>query len=100
MSYEMWVGVHVVDEEEYLMYRRKMYPLLKAEGGDFVVDLGVDKVHKTPSNKTFNRVFSIRFPNSEARVKFFSSDAYLEIRRTHFDAAVDASEVFGEYHRD
>ena len=72
MAYEILVGAKVVDEKEYQIYRNKMYPILQRFGGDFVTDLDISNVRKSPLAQPVNRVFTIRFKSREGKESFFA----------------------------
>lgn len=85
---EMLIGVNVVDDVQYDEYRARMTPLLTAHGGAFVVDVRVSQVLLCPTDKPFNRLFTIRFPSNERLEAFFSDPEYLKIRKAYFEPSV------------
>lgn len=82
------MGMNVVDDALYTRYREEMTPLLEAVGGSFGVDVRVSEVLRSPANRQFNRLFTIRFPSRDIREAFFRDPRYLEIRRRLFEPAV------------
>ena len=101
MSYEITVGLQVVDQETYAQYRKEMRPLLADAGGDFRYDFTVDRVLRSENGDTgINRVFVIRFPDQGSKERFFAAPRYLEIRRRLFDPAVKSRVTIAEYLND
>lgn len=100
MSLEMLVGLNVVDDEGYSSYRKEMTPLLEEHGGSFGYDFRVSEVLHTATQAPINRVFTLCFPDEEARAAFFSNPAYLDVRRRHFDRSVADTTRIAIYSRD
>jgi uncharacterized protein (DUF1330 family) len=99
MALEMLVALHVVDDGRYQAYREEMTPLLSRCGGGFGYDLRVSEVLKSESDTPINRVFTIRFPDEDAKEAFFSHPAYLEIKDRLFEPSVAATTVVATYER-
>ena len=99
MAFERLIGLHVVDEAQYTRYREKMTPILSSYGGEFGYDLRVAEVLKSPltDSPSLNRVFTIRFPTEETSQAFFADTAYRDVRREHFENAVDQTTVMATY---
>ena len=57
MSFEMIVGLFVVDQQKYTQYRAEIAPLLQAEGGRFRYDFEVSRVLKSDAGHDINRLF-------------------------------------------
>lgn len=96
--YEILLGLQVTDDDMYSRYRAAMTPLLEAHGGSFGVDVRVAEVLR-PAGKTFNRLFTIRFPSRERREAFFGHPEYKEVRRRFFEpsvAEVNQLAIYGE----
>lgn len=74
-----------------------MYPILQKYQGDFVFDVSVDKLLKSPLQEAVNRVFIIRFSDQEKKVAFFSDSEYLSVRQQYFDASVGYSAILRAY---
>ena len=100
MSYEMTVGLQVVDQELYAQYRREMRPLLEDAGGAFRYDFIVARVLKSEGGEEINRAFVLQFPDQSSKERFFAEPRYLEIRRRLFEPAVRVTAVIAEYPRD
>lgn len=101
MSYEMTVGLQVVDRERYAQYRKEMGPLLAAAGGDFRYDFEIDRVLRSEEGGAgITRVFVLRFPDKASKERFFAEPRYLEIRQRLFDPAVKARVSIAEYVND
>ncbi|MFC3152849.1 DUF1330 domain-containing protein [Litoribrevibacter euphylliae] len=97
MAHEIHVGVRVEDEAGYQAYREAMYPILQKYQGDFVFDLSVDKLLKSPLQEVVNRVFIIRFSDQEERDAFFSDPEYLAVKHKYFEASVGYSAILRAY---
>src|SRR4051794_7247523 len=97
MSFEMTIGLLVVDDEKYAQYRAEMTPLLEAAGGGFRYDFEVARTLKSESGHNVNRVFVIQFPDHVVKDRFFADPQYLEIRRRLFEKAVQSAAVIAEY---
>lgn len=98
MSFENVVAMHVTDHAEYERYRAAMRPLLETYGGGFRFDFEVTETFLGPDHPV-TRLFGIYIRDRAAREAFFADPAYLEIRRRHFDGAVDGFTVLAEYER-
>ena len=63
MSYEILVGLHVLDDLKYESYRKAMKPILADYEGSFGYDFTVSEVLISPENSAsdINRVFTINF---------------------------------------
>ena len=96
MSYEMTVGLMVVDRETYEQYRREMRPLLEDAGGAFRYDFDVARVIHSEGGAEINRAFVLQFPSQSSKERFFADPRYLEIRRRLFEPAVKARVVIAE----
>ena len=92
---ETLVAVKLRDEAGYAEYRARMTPLLEAHGGRFVLDVRVAEVLRAPDDADFDRLFSIRFPDEDAREAFFSNPEYVAIRKQHFEPSVSATTLLG-----
>ena len=99
MAIETLVGLQVVDEEEYQMYRDEMMPILKNYGGEFGYDFKVSEVLKSKTKAPINRVFTISFPDQKSRDSFFSNEEYLTIRQQHFEKSVTDTTIIATYER-
>ncbi|GLQ32753.1 DUF1330 domain-containing protein [Litoribrevibacter albus] len=97
MAYEIHVGVRVEDEAGYQAYREGMYPILQKYQGDFVFDLSVDKLLKSPLEEAVNRVFIIRFCDQAKKEAFFSDPEYLAVRQQYFEPSVGYSAMLRAY---
>lgn len=101
MSYELTVGLHVVDQQEYARYRKEMRPLLEAVGGSFRYDFEVGRVlHSETAGAEINRLFVLRFPDKPSEERFFADPRYIEIRGRLFEPAVKAKVQIAEYFHD
>jgi uncharacterized protein (DUF1330 family) len=96
---ETLMALNVTDADLYARYRAEMTPLLTAHGGGFGIDLWVGEVLRSPTDKPFNRVFSIRFPSLERREAFFSNADYKAVRRAFFEPSVSAATELGRLER-
>ena len=99
MAIETLVGLHVVDEAGYQLYRDEMTPILKSYGGEFGYDFKVSEVLKSQTKAPINRVFTISFPDQDSRDSFFSDDVYLKIRQQNFEKSVTDITIIATYER-
>ena len=98
MSYEMAVGLLVVDQESYSQYRKEMRPLLEDAGGAFRYDFEVARVLRSEDGGAeINRAFVLQFPDRSSKERFFADPRYLDIRRRFFEPAVKATAIIAEY---
>ena len=94
---DILVGLNVTDPGTYAKYREEMTPLLEAHGGSFGLDVWVSEVLRSPGDKGFNRLFTIRFPSVEAMETLFSLPEYIEIRKRLFDPSVSTTARLARY---
>ncbi|MDH5429401.1 MAG: DUF1330 domain-containing protein [Nitrospirota bacterium] len=97
MAIETLVGLQVVDDKGYQSYRDEMTPILERYGGGFGYDFKIAEVLKSQTTAPINRVFTISFPNQDARDAFFSNEDYLHIRKRHFESAVTHTTIMASY---
>ena len=97
MAVESLVGLNVVDDEAYQLYRDEMTPILNRYGGEFGYDFRVSEILKSRTEAPINRVFTICFPNEKAMNSFFSNEAYLKIKKIHFEKAVTDTTILATY---
>jgi uncharacterized protein (DUF1330 family) len=88
MSYEMVMGLLVLDHAKYTQYRAEIAPLLEAAGARFRYDFEVAGILRSEAEHEINRVFVLQFPDRTRKEQFFSSAQYLEIRARLFEPAV------------
>ena len=88
MPCERIMGIEVLDEARYQLYRDKMTPMLEAAGGYFGYDFKIAEVLKSKVEQNINRVFTITFPSEDSMNAFFNSPAYLDVKQRYFDDAV------------
>ncbi|MBL7662544.1 DUF1330 domain-containing protein [bacterium] len=86
--YTIIVGLNVVNEEEYKLYREGMTPMVHAVNGYFRYDFKILETLKTEATHPINRLFLLSFPSKTVSEQFFADPKYLEVRRAHFDKAV------------
>lgn len=99
MAFEYLVGLKVVDNEGYREYREAMAPIMMDYGGSFNCDFVVAEVLKAPEGASINRVFTIRFPSSEAAEGFFADSHYLKVKERHFTPSVSEVHILAQYKR-
>jgi len=99
MSYEILVGLNVVDEKIYQQYRTAMKPVLHDYDGDFCYDLKISEVLKSESNENLNRVFTLNFPSVQQKDDFFSDPQYLQVKQKFFDRSVDSITIMASYQK-
>lgn len=97
MSFEMTVGLFVVDREKYAQYRAEIAPLLDAAGARFRYDFEVARTLKSEADHDINRVFVIQFPDRATKERFFTDSQYVEIHARVFDRAVQGTAIIAQY---
>jgi len=94
---EMLIGLNVKDENRYRDYRDAMYPLLEKIGGGFKYDFVIAKTLVSQVSHDINRVFTIYFPDEEAKNAFFNDQGYKKIKEKYFDPSVSDTVCIAEY---
>ena len=97
MSFEMMVGLLVVDQGTYAQYRKEMRPLLEEAGGAFRYDFDVAHTLHSEDGADINRAFVLQFPSQSNKERFFADPRYVEIKRRLFDPAVKQRVSIAEY---
>lgn len=97
MSYEMLVGLNVVDDKGYQQYREAMTPILESYGGGFGFDGKVSEVLLPLENQDINRVFTVFFNDRQAMEQFFAHPEYLKIKEQYFQKSVASTVILASY---
>ncbi len=97
MPVEMLVGLNVIDDEAYQLYRDEMTSILLSYGGGFGYDFKISEVLKSKTEAPINRVFTIYFLNEDSMNSFFSNDEYLKIKERHFEKSVTDTTIIATY---
>ena len=84
MSFEIIMGLEVINDEEYQKYRENMIPILHSFGGSFGFDFKVNEVLKSKTDDLINRVFTLDFPSKEIMEEFFANPDYLAVKNKYF----------------
>ena len=100
MTFEMTVGLLVVNQQTYTQYREEMRPLLEEAGGAFRYDFEVARTLRSESGVDINRAFVLQFPSRSNKERFFADPRYVEIKRRLFDPAVKERVSISEYVKD
>lgn len=88
MSFEMLLGMEILDEQEYTNYRNAMTPILTSYQGKFGYDFKVSEVLICEENPEINRVFTLNFSDKAQCDAMFSDPEYLAVKKKHFVGAV------------
>ncbi len=100
MSYELLVGLNVIDDRRYQEYRTAMKPILSQFGGRFGYDFKVSEVLQSEvENNDINRVFTINFPNQTDMEVFFSDTEYLNVKARYFESSVKSTTIISSYEK-
>lgn len=99
MSYEMVVGLDVLDEQQYEQYRAAMKPILSTYGGNFGFDFKVSEVLQSETSNDINRVFTLHFPDISNMDGFFSDPEYLNVKSRYFESAVGSITIISRYEK-
>ena len=100
MSYEILVGLNVLDDLKYDDYRTAMKPILSDYEGRFGYDFIVSEVLITEGHTDINRVFTITFTSKDKMEGFFSDSKYLAVKETYFVASVGSATIISGYEKD
>lgn len=99
MSYEILVGLNVVDDLKYDEYRAAMKPILSDYEGRFGYDFLVSDVLISESNTDINRVFTINFASKDKMEGFFSDHEYLIVKEMYFVKSVGSMTIISSYEK-
>jgi uncharacterized protein (DUF1330 family) len=94
---QILVGLNVVENAEYAVYRKKMTPILERYGGGFRYDFSVSETLRSETDKKINRIFIIYFPDAETQKLFFEDSDYLAVKNEHFEASVSSTTIIAEF---
>jgi uncharacterized protein (DUF1330 family) len=100
MSYEILVGLHVLDDLKYDDYRNAMKPILSDYQGHFGYDFKVSEVLISEGDSDINRVFTINFSNKNNMEGFFADTKYLTVKEQYFVASVASTTIISSYEKD
>ncbi len=75
-------------------------PVLVECGSGFGYDFRISEVLKSQTDEEINRVFTIYFPDKEARQQFFAAESYKAIKAEFFESAVASTTLIAEYNRE
>jgi len=99
MSYEILVGLNVVNDQMYQQYRDAMKPILSTFGGRFGYDFTVSEVLISEGNSEINRVFTINFPSKRKMEDFFSNSEYIKVKNAYFEDSVGSRVIISSYEK-
>ncbi|NQZ24114.1 MAG: DUF1330 domain-containing protein [Colwellia sp.] len=99
MSYEILVGLNVLDELKYDQYRAAMKPILSDFEGHFGYDFKVSDVLISAGNTDINRVFTINFSSKNKMESFFSDRQYLDSKEKYFVDSVGSTTIISSYEK-
>ena len=97
MSYEILVGLNVLDDIKYEDYRAAMKPILSTYGGHFVYDFKVSEVLISPDKGDINRVFTLNFSSKSKMEGFFADPDYLAVKEKYFVGSVASANILSSY---
>ena len=100
MSYEILVGLNVLDALKYDDYRTAMKPILADYEGHFGYDFKVSEVLISEGNTDINRVFTINFSSKNKMEGFFSDSKYLVVKEKYFVESVGSATIISSYEKD
>ena len=99
MSYEIFVGLNVLDDLIYEDYRAAMKPILADYQGRFSYDFKVSEVLITENHSDINRVFTINFSSKDKMDGFFSDAQYLIVKEQFFMKSVGSTTIISAYEK-
>jgi len=97
--FERIMGLNVIDQESYNLYRERMTPILNSYNADFGYDFIVSTVLKSKTENKINRVFTIDFPSKKTMEDFFNDPKYLEIKRQFLDCSIDSKTIISMHEK-
>ncbi len=97
MKYERVVGLEVIDDIQYSLYRENMKPILSKYQGGFGYDFAISKVLKSEVDSPINRVFTIYFPSEQVSNDFFSDPDYQLVKEKFFSGSVNSTTIIAQY---
>jgi len=100
MSYEILVGLNVLDELKYTDYRTAMKPILSDYEGYFGYDFKVSEVLISAGDTDINRVFTINFSCKSKMEGFFSDRQYLIVKEKYFVDSVGSATIISSYEKE
>jgi uncharacterized protein (DUF1330 family) len=99
MSYEILVGLNVLNDLKYDDYRTAMKPILSDYEGYFGYDFKVSDVLITEGRSDINRVFTINFSSKDKMEGFFSDSQYLVVKDKYFVGSVGSTTIISSYEK-
>jgi uncharacterized protein (DUF1330 family) len=99
MSYEILVGLNVLDDLKYNDYRAAMKPILSDYKGRFGYDFIVSDVLISEGHDDINRVFTINFASKNKMERFFADPKYLVVKETYFIESVGSATIISGYEK-
>jgi len=99
MSYEILVGLNVIDDVKYAQYRAAMKPILSDFEGHFGYDFKVSEVLIPADNSDINRVFTINFSSKKKMENFFIDPLYLIAKEKYFIDSVGSTTIISSYEK-
>ena len=100
MSYEILVGLNVLNDLKYEDYRTAMKPIISTYDGRFGYDFVVSDVLISEGNTDINRVFTINFSSKSKMEGFFSDAQYLVVKENYFVESVGSTTIISSYEKD
>jgi len=100
MSYEILVGLDLLNDQVYDEYRKAMKPILLDFKGYFVYDFKVSDVLISDTNNDINRIFIINFKSKSKMEGFFLNPEYLAIKEKYFTKSVGSTTILSSYQKD
>jgi len=94
--FEYVVGLDVIDDELYDVYRKNMMQILKKYKGGFHYDFRIKEVLKKEVEEGINRVFTIYFPTKKIADDFFENEEYLKVKEKYFKKSVKSTTIIAE----
>ena len=99
MTFEILMGSHVTDDNEYQKYREGMEPILNSVGGSFGYDFRISEVLRSKTDDEINRVFTMEFPSEKVMNDFFSKPEYLKVRSMYLHRSVKTRTTIAMYEK-
>ena len=99
MAFEILMGIHVTDDNEFQKYRDGMEPILNSVGGSVGYDFRISEVLLSKTDDEINRVFTMEFPSEKVMNDFLSRPEYLKVKSTYLDRSVKTRTTIAMYEK-
>ncbi len=100
MSYQVVIGLRVLDHRKFAQYCTALEPVLASHGGEFCYNFNVPEMLASKSCKNINQMFTLNFSSKEKMECFFADRNYLKIRGRHILKTIGSEQIIFGYHKE